>query len=262
MKHHIERTFVALLTLLCTVMGTAAQNTIAIGNANMEYLSLGQSVSVPVSMTNSSDIVAVELQVKLPRGGSINTDGCQLNATRADGHQISAARIDTDNNIYKVTVFSAQNKPLKGQSGELLTLDVVTSQEWLDGRSYALTAHKALLCTSDGENVCTATANGAVAIPLTPHADIALSTTGIVTTVKKETTGTYSLTITNTGTATTGTVSLQLPSWMSLQGALMPIEAGETATAVMWSSCASVNPSPAGTVYSTRTCTPSSPRWA
>lgn len=221
------------LTLLLSTLGAVAQNTISIGTAEMEYLSLGQAVSLPVAMDNSDDIVAVELTVKLPRGSYINTDGCQLDAARADGHQISAARIDEGNNLYKVTAFSAQNKPFKGASGQLMTLDVVTSQEWLDGRTYAVAITKALLCQSNGDNVCTAYENGAIVIPNTPHANITFDATGIVTTVKKDSLNNFNLGITNTGTATTGAITLQLPEWMSLQGALMPIEAGQTATAVI-----------------------------
>ena len=222
-----------LLALLLPWLGVAAQNTIAIGSAEMEYLSLGQTVSLPVTMDNTDDIVAVELLVKLPRGGRINADGCQLAAARADGHQLSAACIDGENNIYKVTAFSAQNKPFKGNSGQLMMLDVGTSQEWLDGRSYALTITKALLCRSNGDNVCTGSKNGAIVVPVTPHADIKFNVTGIVTTVKKDSLNTFMLDITNTGTATTGAISMQMPDWMSLQGALMPIEAGQTATAVI-----------------------------
>jgi len=233
MKYHIAKTFMLFLALLLSTLGAVAQNTVAIGSAEMAYLELGQSVSVPVTMENIDDIVAVELQVKLPRGGSINGDGCQLSASRADGHQLSAACIDSDNNLYKVTVFSAQNKPLKGHSGLLLTLDVVTSQQWLDGRSYAVTVTKALLCKSNGDNVCTGSENGAIVIPNTPHADIAFDVTGIVTTVKKDAEGIYNLGITNNGTASTGAVTMQLPDWMTLQGALMPIGPGETATAVI-----------------------------
>lgn len=222
-----------LLTLLLSTLGAVAQNTISIGTADMEYLSLGQAVSLPVTMENTDEIVAVELTVKLPRGGSINADGCQLNTDRADGHQISAACIDGEKNLYKVTAFSASNKPFKGNSGQLMTLDIVTSQEWLDGRTYAVTVTKALLCKSNGDNACTAYENGAIVVPNTPHANIRFDVTGIVTTVKKGATGTFSLAITNTGTATTGAVTMQLPDWMSLQGAIMPIEAGQTATAVI-----------------------------
>ena len=224
---------IMLLALLLTSMGAVAQNTIAIGTAQMEYLSLGQSVGVPVTMDNADNIVAVEFVVKLPRGASINTDGCQLVAARADGHQISAACIDGSNNLYKVTAFSATNKPFKGNSGQLMTIDVITSQEWLDGRTYALTITKALLCKSNGDNVCTAYESGAITIPNTPHANITFDVTGIVTTVKKDSVNTFNLGITNTGTSTTGAVTFQLPEWMNLQGAVMAIEPGETATAVI-----------------------------
>lgn len=222
-----------LLTLLLSTMGAAAQNTIAIGTAEMEYLSLGQSAGLPVTMENADEVVAVELTVKVPKGGSLNTGGCQLAASRADGHQVSAACIDRDNNIYKVTAFSASNKPFKGATGQLMTLDVVTSEEWLDGHTYAVTLTKALLCKANGDNVCTGFESGTITIPYTPHASISFGTTGIVSTVKKDSVNTYSLDITNTGTASTGAITLQLPEWMSLQGALMPIDAGQTATAVI-----------------------------
>lgn len=231
--NHIKARITGLLILLLASMGATAQNTIAIGKANMEFLSLGQSVSVPVSMENTEEIVALELFVKLPRGGGINADGCQLDASRADDHQMSAACINGDENIYKVTAFSASNKPFKGNSGHLMTLDVVTSEDWLDGRSYAVTITKALLCKKNGDNVCTGSESGAVVVPNTPHAVLSFDVTGIVTTVKKDSVNTFSLGITNTGTATTGAVTMQLPEWMNLQGALMPIEAGQTATAVI-----------------------------
>ena len=231
--NHIIARITGILILLLTSMGATAQNTIAIGKANMEFLSLGQSVSVPVTMENTEDIVALELFVKLPRGGGINADGCQLAASRADGHQISAACINGDENIYKVTAFSAYNKPFKGNSGQLMTLDVVTSEDWVDGRSYAVTITKALLCKKNGDNVCTGSENGAVVVPNTPHANLSFDVTGIVTTVKKDSVNTFSLGITNTGTAITGAISMHLPDWMNLQGALMPIEAGQTATAVI-----------------------------
>ena len=223
------------LTLLLSTLGAVAQaqNTISIGSAEMEYLSLGEAVGLPVTMDNTDDIVAVELTVQLPQGSRINADGCQLTAARANGHQISAACIDGNNNIYKVTAFSASNKPFKGNSGQIMTIDVVTSPTWLDGRTYAVTVTKALLCKSNGDNVCTKFESGTIAVPVTPHADIAFDVTGIVTTVKKGATGNYSLNITNNGNASTGAISLQMPEWMTLQGALMPIAPGETATAVI-----------------------------
>ena len=229
----MKKTLLMFVALLLPALGALAQNTITIGKAEMEYLSLGQTMSLPVTMDNADDIVAVELMVKLPRGGSLNADGCQMVAARADGHQMSAVCIDGNNNIYKVTAFSAQNRPFKGNSGQLMTLDVVTSSEWIDGRTYAVTVSKALLCKSNGDNVCTGYTNGSIIIPNTPHANITFDVTGIVTTVKKGTEGIYNLQITNTGTTSTGTITMQLPEWMSLQGALMPIAAGETATAVI-----------------------------
>ncbi len=232
----MKKRITMFLTLLLATLGAVAggnDNTIAIGKAEMDYLSLGQSVALPVTMENDDDIVAVELVVKVPQGGSINSDGCQLSASRANGHQLSAACIDYENNLYKLTVFSASNKPLKGNSGQLMTIDVATGAEWLDGHTYAVTITKAILCKSNGDDVCTAFENGSITIPLTPHASIAFDVTGIVTTVKKDSVNNFSLQITNNGTATTGAITMQLPEWMSLQGALMPIEAGQTATAVI-----------------------------
>ena len=227
------KTRLLLLAMLLSAGGAAAQNTIAIGENEMEYLSLGQSVSLPVTMNNVDDIVAVELTVKLPNGGRLNTDGCQLTAARANSHQLSAACIDRDNNIYKVTAFSAQNNVFQDHSGQLMTLDVVTSEEWLDGRTYSVTVTKALLCKNNGQNVCTGYESGTITIPTSPHASLTFDVTGIVTTVKKDSPNTYSLGITNSGTSSTGTIALMLPDWMTLQGALMPIEAGETATAII-----------------------------
>ena len=53
----MKKRIMMFLTLLLSTLGAVAQNTITIGNAEMEYLSLGQSVSVPVTMENVDDIV-------------------------------------------------------------------------------------------------------------------------------------------------------------------------------------------------------------
>ena len=53
----MKKRIMMFLTVLLTTLGAVAQNTIAIGNAEMEYFSLGQSVSVPVTMENTNDIV-------------------------------------------------------------------------------------------------------------------------------------------------------------------------------------------------------------
>ena len=62
------------LTLLLSTLGAVAQaqNTVSIGSAEMEYLSLGETVGLPVTMDNTDDIVAVELTVQLPKGSSIS----------------------------------------------------------------------------------------------------------------------------------------------------------------------------------------------
>lgn len=223
------------LTLLLLTSGVAvqAQNTVAVGTTEMDYKELGNTVGLPVTMDNSDDIVAVELTVQLPQEATVNVSGCQIMASRADGHQISVARIDNENNIYKVTAFSPANKPFKGNTGQLMTLDITTSQYWADGSTYPVTVTKALLCKSNGDNVCTGCESGAVVVPASAHADIAFDVTEIVATVKKGSTGTFSLGITNNGTAGTGSVTMQMPEWMTLQGALMPIAQGETASTVI-----------------------------
>ena len=80
-----------LVMLLLSGLGAASQNTIAIGSAEMEYLSLGLSVNVGVTMENSDEIVAAEITVKLPRGCSSEETSCQMLASRADGHQTSVS---------------------------------------------------------------------------------------------------------------------------------------------------------------------------
>lgn len=231
MNNNIKKQAIMLLALLLPFMGAVAQNTIAIGSAEMDYLSLGQSISLPVTMDNADDIVAIELIVETPQGSRLNTGSCQLTADRSDGHQLSAANIG--DNLYKVTAFSASNKPFRANSGQVATLDIVTSPNWNDGFTYAVTVTKALLCKRNGDNVCTEYKSGAISVPSTPHADIKFNVTGIVTTVKKESSSVFSLEITNHGNASTGAVTMQLPDWMQLQGAVMPIEPEESATAVI-----------------------------
>ena len=64
--------------------------------------------------------MASQFEIRLGEGQTL--EGVSLNGKRSDGHLISYTQ--TGNNLYKVLVFSTENRPFSGNSCELLSFKV------------------------------------------------------------------------------------------------------------------------------------------
>jgi hypothetical protein len=71
-------------------------------------------------LDNEAQYVASQFEIRLGEGQTL--EGVRLNGNRSDGHQVAFAK--TGSNLYKVVVFSAENRPFNGNSGELLSFKV------------------------------------------------------------------------------------------------------------------------------------------
>ena len=79
----------ALLSVLCLM--AAAQSTLSVGELTA---AAGKTASVPVYMTNSSEVVAVQFNIQLPFSKA--SGNVTLNENRSNGHTVSVNKINTE----------------------------------------------------------------------------------------------------------------------------------------------------------------------
>jgi len=71
-------------------------------------------------LSNEAQYVASQFEIRLGDGQTL--EGVRLNGKRSDGHLMSYTQ--TGNNLYKVIVFSTENRPFSGNSGEFVSFKV------------------------------------------------------------------------------------------------------------------------------------------
>lgn len=111
---------------------------------------------VSVEMENMDPIVAVQCTFDLP-DALIYVDGStQLNASRTNGHQLSASVV---NGKLKVYIHSTSNTAIPANSGELFSFYVAP-----DGASgdYHLNPSDVILSNADGDNMLSGTTEGTI----------------------------------------------------------------------------------------------------
>lgn len=161
----ISRTlFTTVFSVLCLM--AAAQNTLSVDNLTA---AAGKTASVPVYMTNSSDVVAVQFNIELPF--DMGSEGVTLEQNRSNGHTISLNKISSK--TYTVVVMSLQNKTIKGNSGILLRIPMAVAEEAQADDTYDIKVSKVVMSDITGRNIATDTTSGSVFTVLrTPTPDL------------------------------------------------------------------------------------------
>ena len=90
-----------LLTLLCWLLSATfaawgQQNTISIPDVSVAK---GKTISLPINLDNTADVVAVQFTLTVPDGITINTASASL-TERSDGHSVTFRSIGA--NRYKI----------------------------------------------------------------------------------------------------------------------------------------------------------------
>ncbi len=83
-------------------------------------IAVNNDKSYSLTLDNEALYVAAQFDIILSNGQTL--ESISLDGKRSDGHLMTYTK--TDNNIYKVVVFSAENRPFKGIGGELLSFKV------------------------------------------------------------------------------------------------------------------------------------------
>ena len=81
------------------------------------------SKTLSLNLQNEGSYVASQFDIVLSAGQTL--EGIQLNSKRMENHQMTYTK--TDDNRYKVVIYSLNNAAYKGQSGELLNIKVAGS---------------------------------------------------------------------------------------------------------------------------------------
>ena len=121
---------------VCTLLGVTswAQNTLN-APATLESKA-GNSISVPISMENSEDVVAVQFDVQLPFS---MTSGQKptLNESRSKGHSIATRYLGS--NKFTILITNLENKALAGTAGTLVNIPMTISTDAQVNVDYPIT---------------------------------------------------------------------------------------------------------------------------
>ena len=153
----------SMLLLMVFVMNAKAQrdNRLTIEDIVVEP---GVTAQLPVVVTNTDDVVAVEFDLTLPETFTMEQTTGQTN--RMDEHQTTIRNMG--NNTYKVMLYSPSNKPIRGSNGILIKLNVNIPIDLEEGSEHALAISNAVLGIATGENVLTEANVGKIRVSRMP----------------------------------------------------------------------------------------------
>lgn len=183
---HFIMTLCLLLVALTTAMAQAVtpaqgqqKNVLTVPDVTMGQ---GGSISLPVQVTNTTDIVAAQFTITVPDELTLSPGTAKL-TDRADGHAVTMRAIGSHK--YMAMVHSAQNKPVKLRTGTLLTVELHASSSAEEGKEYTLSLSDVVLANAKGDNMLTSYQNGKVTIAKSPDLEVSAVTTSAASVVPK-----------------------------------------------------------------------------
>ena len=159
MKRVFLYIYVCLVALLCE-----AQQTNVIKVPDIAALADRETTLCVYLNNTSNDIVAMQMDLMLPQGMTIDASSAAL-SNRAGDHVL---QVKPTNGGYRFMVYSPQNQPLHGNSGLLLTVNARLDDHFLSNNEYPMAINRATLGDSDGNNVLTSTECGSIKIQPSP----------------------------------------------------------------------------------------------
>jgi hypothetical protein len=143
------------LLILLISFSAAAQNTFSISSESEE---VGNNFTLDISLTNSTDITAFQLDL------SHNENAYQLSSysalnTRAENHSLTVSTVD--NNTIRVLVYSASNEVISTGSGTVLSLTFSSENE---PGTYNLLMSDIVLSDQNGESLSVNSTNGSITL--------------------------------------------------------------------------------------------------
>lgn len=163
-----QRHFITTLCLLMLFVASAwaQKNTLEIPDVTMAQ---GKSISLPVNMENSADIVAVQFTMTTADGVTFSYETART-TERADGHSLTMRPIGV--NKYMVMIFSSQNRPFIGRTGSIMTVVLNTSSSLKEGDKIPVTLSDVIIGEKSGKNLATGFTSGSVNIAKSPDLEV------------------------------------------------------------------------------------------
>lgn len=163
-----QRHFITTLCLLMLFVASAwaQKNTLEIPDVTVAQ---GKSISLPVNMENSADIVAVQFTMTTADGVTFSSETART-TERADGHSLTMRPIGV--NKYMVMIFSSQNRPFIGRTGSIMTVVLNTSSSLKEGEKIPVTLSDVIIGEKSGKNLATGFTSGSVNIAKSPDLEV------------------------------------------------------------------------------------------
>lgn len=163
-----QRHFITTLCLLMLFVASAwaQKNTLEIPDVTVAQ---GKSISLPVNMENSTDIVAVQFTMTTADGVTFSTETART-TERADGHSLTMRSIGV--NKYMVMIFSSQNRAFIGRTGSIMTVVLNTSSSLKEGDKIPITLSDVIIGEKSGKNLATGFTSGSVNIAKSPDLEV------------------------------------------------------------------------------------------
>ncbi len=157
-----------LLAMLIGVAGAEAQNSNRLIIPDLTALA-GSTIALPISMDNSSEIVAVEFDLQLPEGSTLDVDTKHL-SNRAVDHEIRFKA--KGGNTYHCLIYSPTNSALLGRAGQLMTVNMHISETYEEGSEHRIELSDVVLALRDGSNGFTDVQTGTLTMQKGPDLSV------------------------------------------------------------------------------------------
>lgn len=126
----------------------------------------GTTVSLPVMMENTSEVVAVQFSLEVPDGVTLYPQQV-MKSERLEKHTVSVGEVS--HGKYTFIILSADNEPIRGYAGLLFNIEMWIGTQLYEGHTYPLTISEAVMSLRTGENVLEEANSGKLTIKGRPN---------------------------------------------------------------------------------------------
>lgn len=165
-----QRLYIALLTicLLAVVSPTAIWGENATGNILSAVSTSGRAghnTEICINLKNSTDIVALQFALQLPKGITMNGQP-KINTDRLTSHEVQAK--SSPGGKCTIICWSVSNKAFEGNNGTIVTIPIAIEETVEEGMHFPIVISEALAANAASDNVLTEIQNGEIRITKSP----------------------------------------------------------------------------------------------
>lgn len=131
----------------------------------------GSDVTLPVCMDNDVEVTALQFDLEIPEGITLDEASLALAEARKVDHLVTM-RASQSENVYTFMVYSPSNQNLQGNSGEVITIKLHIPETFQEESTHPLTLSNVVLSQVDGSNVMTDSQSGTLKVLGTPDLQV------------------------------------------------------------------------------------------